>query len=190
MNDDFEIIDNPQKREFIWEDEKSFHEENVSLIITNIYIGNRDSAYNTKELSDNNIQCVLCIETVIKSEELINWYEQNKIMHYQISILDNSDADISKYWEDIYNIISDHYCNHKNILIHCQMGVSRSATAIIYWLMRISFETGAYKQFNKNGRILDYLINFMRTKRPVIRPNYGFMRYLRQAESEFQKQYI
>ena len=56
------------------------------------------------------------------------------------------------------------------VLIHCQMGMSRSSTLVILWLM------------HKHGMNLREATAFTRAKRPFINPNPGFMQQLGEWE--------
>ena len=60
---------------------------------------------------------------------------------------------------------------NQKILIHCHMGISRSATVIISYLMAF------------HGISLDNAIGFLRHKRPIINPNPGFIGFLKTMES-------
>ena len=111
------------------------------------------------------------------------------ISHYQIVISDTSESDISIYLENIYKYIDNSVKSKNNIFVHCQRGVSRSATAIIYYLMRNMFETGAYKKFANNGKILDFVIAFVKSKRGIVEPNPGFYQVLKNQEDLLIKQY-
>jgi predicted protein tyrosine phosphatase len=60
---------------------------------------------------------------------------------------------------------------HKTpLLVHCQAGVSRSTTVLTGWLMK-SF-----------GLSMDKALTLIRERRPVVNPNYGFIRILREYE--------
>jgi protein-tyrosine phosphatase len=63
-------------------------------------------------------------------------------------------------------IIHDAICSGKRVIVHCAMGISRSASIVLAYLM-------AYKSMTF---VNAYLYVFQR--RPVIRPNHGFFRQL------------
>ena len=63
-----------------------------------------------------------------------------------------------------------------NVLIHCAAGVSRSATTLIGWLM------------STFGMPLSSAVELLQSKRPIVNPNYGFMKMLREYE-QFLKRY-
>jgi len=54
--------------------------------------------------------------------------------HKKIQIYDCSDEDLRSYFKEINKFINKHSEN-TNILVHCYAGVSRSATAVIAYLM-------------------------------------------------------
>lgn len=63
-----------------------------------------------------------------------------------------------------------HSPHRKRVLIHCMAGVSRSTTVLTAWLMK-SF-----------GMPLDEALKLIKTKRPIVNPNHGFMKILREYE--------
>ncbi len=60
-----------------------------------------------------------------------------------------------------------------NVLIHCYMGASRSASVVIYYLMR------------RHGYTFDDALEFLRNKRSVVNPTFRLTKDL--AESIMQR---
>ena len=54
------------------------------------------------------------------------------------------------------------------ILVHCMAGVSRSATCVIAYLMR------------EHKHSLRSALELVRSKRPIVCPNYGFHKQLKE----------
>ena len=69
--------------------------------------------------------------------------------------------------EDLDNIIEFIKKNNDNVLIHCMMGRSRSATVILYYLIKIH---------NMN---LDDAIEYLISKRYVVNPSIKFINNLK-----------
>jgi protein-tyrosine phosphatase len=83
--------------------------------------------------------------------------------HEVIWAEDMPNFDLSRYFDKCLNFIEK--CRKKtNVLVHCFAGVSRSASIIIAYLMKI------------NGWTVEKSFNFVRDKRRVIGPNPGFMK--------------
>lgn len=70
-------------------------------------------------------------------------------------------SNIAKYFADSSNFISDGL-RRGSVLVHCAAGVSRSATIVIAYLMRTK------------GMGFQEAMNFVKKRRGVICPNYGF----------------
>ncbi len=58
------------------------------------------------------------------------------------------------------------------VLVHCAAGVSRSASTVIAYIMK------------KRGWGFNETFNYVKKRRPIICPNYGFQRQLNQYEKE------
>lgn len=73
---------------------------------------------------------------------------------------------------EITEVFSLSFCrkNHSKCLVHCKMGVSRSASTVIAYAM---------KEF---GWSLEKAYNYVKQKRSIARPNAGFMRQLLEYE--------
>lgn len=70
----------------------------------------------------------------------------------------------------LVKIIDAHIKNGKQVVVNCFAGISRSATIVIAYLMY------------KNKLSVQEAISFVRTKRPFINPNYGFVCQLYQLQ--------
>ena len=164
--------------------------DKFSKILTNLYLGNEDQAHGMQTLYHHKIKGILCLNAYKKHVNTLIKYKQNGIAHHHITINDTPKSDIAPHLDNIYKFIDMFMTTHQNVFVHCQRGISRSATAVIYYLMRKSFETGAYKEFSVQGKILDYLINYVRSKRYIIQPNTGFYKTLKEQEKLLISQYL
>ena len=77
-----------------------------------------------------------------------------------------SDADILKYMEEGTYIIHAAVDAGESILVHCQAGVSRSATMVAAYLIK-------YFDFSVSAAV-----DMVKAARPIANPNEGFMRQL------------
>lgn len=73
-----------------------------------------------------------------------------------------------------------HHCrrNHSKCLVHCKMGVSRSASTVIAYAM---------KEF---GWPLEKAYNYVKQKRSITRPNAGFMKQLSEYEGILDARWV
>ena len=130
----------------------------LSQITENIYLGNIYDAQNVDKLIRLGITKVL---SLITDAQLLIY--PKTIEHKLIMIQDFPRENIIQYFGECLLFIND----DKKILVHCLAGASRSATIIIAYLMW------------KNQ--LDYVecCNILQKIRPIIYPNYGFVRQLK-----------
>jgi protein-tyrosine phosphatase len=77
--------------------------------------------------------------------------------------LDIESANIARLFNDTYNVISDGL-SQGGVLVHCAAGVSRSSSTVIAYLMR------------KQKMSFNDAFMFVKKRRSVICPNYGFQR--------------
>lgn len=85
-------------------------------------------------------------------------------------IEDNNDADISAHIEPAQKFIDQSLEMGDAVLVHCMAGISRSATIVIGYLM-IS-----------KGISLSAAFAHVKSARPCINPNDGFLRTLEELE--------
>ena len=129
----------------------------MSKITNNIYLGNIYDAQNIEKLLEMGIQKVL---SLITETELLKYPPE--IEHKLINIEDFPRQNIIQYFGECLLFMED----NKKVLVHCMAGASRSATIIIAYLMW------------KNQ--LDFMeaVTLLEQIRPIISPNYGFVRQL------------
>jgi hypothetical protein len=102
-----------------------------TYIKNNIYLGSSFNAANKTMLDKQNIKYIINI-----TAEITNYYP-NDITYVNYKMHDNNKESILNYLEDSYKKIKQFQENNNgNILIHCFMGASRSATLVAYYLMR------------------------------------------------------
>jgi protein-tyrosine phosphatase len=94
-----------------------------AYIIDNIYLGDIFSSGNTELLSTVKNIFSLCPNPI----------QYSKHNHYKFVIEDDIDENIIEIAEKIYPLIED---GSIPTLIHCQAGRSRSASVVIYYLMK------------------------------------------------------
>ena len=131
---------------------------NVKLIISdmdyicdNIYLGDTTASKNESYLQQNNItNC---------ADEIKSNYTTIKFL--KLNLYDMSNENLFPQFEFAYKFIKKNSDN--NILIHCFMGRSRSASLVIFYLMK------------EKGWDYNTCINFIKLKRPSVNPNNAYV---------------
>ena len=145
----------------------------MDQIIPHLYICNWQVSNNIDEIKRNNIKAVLTIETQPKPVKVTDYYRKNNIDFLYLRLEDLPQANISQYFDISYDFIDAHVSRKQNVVLHCWAGVSRSATLVMnYILKKIIMQ-------RRNELIcvkclLDNVLKYMRSKRPIVNPNTGF----------------
>jgi hypothetical protein len=172
-------------------------------ILPNVFLGNFGDAQCPATLAQYNIRRILnvsreCCDTEAASRNLL-------IM--QVPIDDHSDEDIEAWFDRCTSFIYEGRSNNEATLVHCRMGVSRSATIVIAFLMRfgLTAEEAELSLHSSSGNAasnvslmqtvdsktgpsahLSYAeaFSYVKEKRPLICPNLGFCITLQRYESK------
>ena len=137
----------------------------ISQITNNIFIGNFTSSRCKTNLTDKNISAILNISGIE-----VNPYTSNYLF---FDINDNPSENIKAIFNQCFEFIDKNVENNKNVLVHCQMGISRSTTIVIYYLMK------------KNNIKFQDAYDIVKNKRSVANPNFGFVFQLKQEENNY-----
>lgn len=93
------------------------------------------------------------------------YYDDCGVKFYGINLMDTESCKIEKHFDQAVDFINEALKNGGKILIHCFMGISRSATLLIAYLIR-------YRQIK-----LEEALRLVIRKR-LIWPNDGFLKKL------------
>lgn len=138
-----------------------------------LYLGNMWQASSIQIIQD------LGITHIINSTlDIGNLFENRNIQYLNVEIQDVEEADISSHFDRVFEFIKraldenslSPTTKQNRVFVHCSQGISRSATLVIMFLMRL-YQWTLVKAFN-----------FTQQGRPVIIPNNGFFRALLQEE--------
>lgn len=98
-----------------------------------------------------------------------------KLKRKYVLVEDNFSTDIAKYFSSCFRWIDKALRGGGTVLIHCHMGISRSATIMCSYWMR------------KHSLSLSKTLEHIKGKRRCVCPNEGFMAQLRRFEAEREK---
>ena len=134
--------------------------ENIIKIKDNLYISDYDESVKYDDLKNLGIKQILTIGAELPEHKTNDF----KLKHIKIDDMPN--VDIKQYFTSSHKFIDD-----GSTLVHCYAGISRSASIIISYLMR-------------NGMSYEDAYNYVKARRPIIRPNRGFRKQLLEYEKE------
>uniref|UniRef100_A0A3Q1EQE5 Protein phosphatase Slingshot homolog 1 n=1 Tax=Acanthochromis polyacanthus TaxID=80966 RepID=A0A3Q1EQE5_9TELE len=138
--------------------------DKATLIFDHVYLGSEWNASNLEELQETGVGYILNV-----TREIDNFFP-GTFSYHNIRVYDEEATDLLAHWNDTYNFIVKAKKNHSKCLVHCKMGVSRSASTVIAYAMK------------EYGWTLEKAYNFVKQKRSITRPNPGFMRQLAEYE--------
>ncbi|XP_005104717.1 dual specificity protein phosphatase 12 [Aplysia californica] len=140
--------------------------ETSDFIIEGLYLGPISSAKNEKDLRSKNITHVLSL----LQKPLHEAVRRNRTFK-NLPAIDIEGCNLLPLLSECFAFIDQARENHTGVLVHCQKGMSRSATVVIAYLM--------YK-FNLSLRAAREKV---RSCRPIICPNAGFEQQLLRFEA-------
>uniref|UniRef100_A0A4W5MTW2 protein-tyrosine-phosphatase n=1 Tax=Hucho hucho TaxID=62062 RepID=A0A4W5MTW2_9TELE len=140
----------------------------VSPILPFLFLGNERDAQDLDLLLRLNIGYVVNVTTHLPLYHL----GSGLIRYKRLPATDNSKQNLRQYFEEVFEFIEEAHQSGRGVLVHCQAGVSRSATIVIAYLMKhtLMTMTDAYK--------------YVRGRRPVVSPNLNFMGQLLEFERD------
>ncbi|CAN4112753.1 unnamed protein product [Withania somnifera] len=130
------------------------------MIEEGLYLGSFGAANNKDALKSSNLTHILTIARDI------NPPYPNEFFYKVLAVEDSIDVNISHYFEECFDYIEEAKGQGGGVLVHCFAGKSRSATIVIAYLMK------------KHGMSHSEAFQLVKSKRPIISPNAGFMTQL------------
>ncbi|CAF0829327.1 unnamed protein product [Adineta steineri] len=145
-------------------------DSNPSVVIDDfLYHGAINHARNMKLLRNLNIRhiintCHMSLEGEITEKFNVLW----------VNMQDDEDVNINQYFEKTNNFLLSRKEKKEKVLVHCQMGISRSSSIVLAYLMKYHHDT------------LMKAYDFLLDRRPISRPNRGFLIQLIRYEKELR----
>lgn len=136
-----------------------------------VFIGNNDAASDLEWITSTGIGYV-----VNCAKELPNYHKS--LVYVRLDLGDGQDEKGTD--DDLYRVVEGAYryivniikrTPNAKILVHCAAGISRSASIVVYYLMR------------KNGMGYDQALKHLRDARPIVSPNQWYERQLRDIDA-------
>ncbi|XP_069471349.1 protein phosphatase Slingshot homolog 2 isoform X2 [Ambystoma mexicanum] len=133
-------------------------------IFDHVFLGSEWNASNLEELQNRGVRYILNV-----TREIDNFFP-GVFEYHNIRVYDEEATDLLAYWNDTYKFISKAKKHGSKCLVHCKMGVSRSASTVIAYAM---------KEYGWN---LDRAFDYVKERRHVTKPNPSFMRQLEEYQ--------
>jgi len=133
-------------------------------IIAGLFLGSEVAATNTDFLTRQRISHVL---TVARDVDVSNVTKKLGIINHRIEVDDDETSNLTEYFEPCFNWIKDAINSKGRVLVHCHMGVSRSPSIVVAYLMK------------SQNMCYERAVQHVRKYRSCVRPNSGFEDQLR-----------
>ncbi|XP_063220767.1 protein phosphatase Slingshot isoform X2 [Bacillus rossius redtenbacheri] len=129
-------------------------------VFDHVYLGSEWNASNLEELQRNGVGHILNV-----TREIDNFFP-GMFNYLNIRVYDDEATDLLKHWDDTFKYISQARKQGSKVLVHCKMGVSRSASVVIAYAM---------KAFSWD---LARALAHVRARRSCVKPNSSFVAQL------------
>ncbi|XP_018332703.1 protein phosphatase Slingshot-like isoform X2 [Agrilus planipennis] len=129
-------------------------------IFDHVYLGSEWNASNYEELKKNGVRHILNV-----TREIDNFFP-GTFDYLNVRVYDDEKTDLLKFWDNTYKYITKAKEEGSKVLVHCKMGVSRSASVVIAYAMK------AYNWDFKTA------MQHVKEKRSCIKPNTNFVAQL------------
>ncbi|XP_037534455.1 protein phosphatase Slingshot homolog 2 [Nematolebias whitei] len=133
-------------------------------IFDHVFLGSEWNASNLEELQNSGVRYILNV-----TREIDNFFP-GMFEYHNIRVYDEEATNLLEYWNDTYKFITKAKKAGVKCLVHCKMGVSRSASTVIAYAMK------------EYGWDLDTAFDYVKERRAVTKPNPSFMKQLEEYQ--------
>lgn len=173
-NSDYDYCMNPGNERYIAAQGISCDE-----VYPGIFIGNASAAKNIWYLEKLGITHVLnaaegkeCYKYVNTGR---NFYKDTPIKYMGLHLEDSPGVNISQYFYPAASFIAEGLANGGRVFVHCMVGVSRSATCVLAYLMI------------RKGMLAAEAIRVVRRRREI-NPNVGFLKQIAELDNSLRRE--
>ena len=147
----------------------------MNEIIPNLFLSNYKTVQNILYDEEPSFKMTHLL-TVAEELDLSKEASSQNIEYKKVPADDYDSFDLQSYFPEITEFIHKSLTNQGTIVVHCLMGVSRSATAVMAYLIRF------------HGLSSEEAFEKVKEKRTVVGPNDGFMIQLKQYEKKLRQE--
>lgn len=137
-------------------------------VLEGLFIGDYATATNMASLKHSKISHIL---TVMNSAEPPPY--PSDFVYKKFHVMDDEDEDLFSIFENSHSFIESGR-NQSGVLVHCAAGISRSATIVLSYLIKMRKST------------FDQELEYLRNVRPIVDPNPGFVKQLKRYEKNLE----
>ena len=137
-------------------------------ILPFLFLGSEYHATSNEWLNKHGIEAILNVST--RNPEI----DETQYEYKHLAIRDSGECDITSIFHDSFAFIDYVRESGRKLLVHCQAGISRSATICIAYLMKTQ------------GKSMTEGMDYVRSCRRCINPNFGFLGQLLGFEKELK----
>mmetsp|Transcript_29346 Transcript_29346/g.32604 ORF Transcript_29346/g.32604 Transcript_29346/m.32604 type:complete len:150 (-) Transcript_29346:281-730(-) len=139
----------------------------MNEVLPGLFLGSRSDANDKKALDKNKITHIVMICDTMPFPPFVDCFKYKVLTFW-----DNEKTNIREHFQECNIFISEAPENKGRVLVHCGAGASRAPTIVIAYVM------------NVEGYDIKQAIDHIRTVRPFVEPNDGFMKQLKTYEGE------
>lgn len=139
----------------------------LSQVTDHLYLSSYHSVC-LENIKHHNIRCIISLMDLEVGK--CSKFTQFNVEHLYIGVQDSSETNLQQYFEMCIEMIEKYEDRNENVLVHCNAGVSRSASICIAYLMK------------RDHMTLREAYYHLKSKRKVIYPNIGFWKQLIEYE--------
>lgn len=144
----------------------------IDFILPNLYLSNYTALFNSNILKNYNVYGVISLMMYPQPEWQLSPFVDHVKEHLWLPCEDSKDQDMLQYMNQCYDFIEKCRLNGKTVVVHCRMGISRSATIVAAYYMRKYQETYG-EQKDVEGAL--FILNL---RRECTNPNKNFVEQL------------
>jgi len=138
----------------------------ISEILPGLYLGNARDAADKNLLTERQIQTIINVSNTIPC----HFAGEQSFEYRQLLCEDSFNQSLLEHFDETFQMIDERLKSNRNVLVHCQGGVSRSPSFVIGYLMKYHSKT------------FDQAYQWVKSKRSIVNPNLNFVGQLTQYQ--------